>query len=257
MTTNDGFQPDRSPIFLSGHAEEPAQPDIGKAWDVATISSRILRTSIVAATVTAIGIAVLSFGNPVALVANVTDWWADKPALQPEADPSTSSIQTIASTQDLPTATDAAPRNEIVAAVEPADQSRPEVGQSQTETGQSQADTSQNQADVGQPLTEALFKQFQAWAAAEETRAQAGATQPVQASRVPDAPVRVRPVKKHRQVRSMQNARAEIRPQRNHRARVRQEQDAQVAPVPDPRAPDPSVQNAQSPSFLQSLGLRN
>jgi hypothetical protein len=257
MTTNDGFQPDRSPIFLSGHAEEPAQPDIGKAWDVATISSRILRTSIVAATVTAIGIAVLSFGNPVALVANVTDWWADKPALQPEADPSTSSIQTIASTQDLPTATDAAPRNEIVAAVEPADQSRPEVGQSQTETGQSQAETSQNQADVGQPLTEALFKQFQAWAAAEETRAQAGAAQPVQASRVQDAPARVRPVKKHRQVRSMQNARAEIRPQRNHRARVRQEQDAQVPPVADPRAPDPSVQNAQPPSFLQSLGLRN
>jgi hypothetical protein len=259
MTTNDGFQPDRSPIFLSEHAEETGQPDIGKAWDIAIISSRILKTSIVAVTVTAIGIAILSIGNPVALVANVTDWWVDKPALQPEADPSTPTIQTIASTQDLPpTTTDTPPRDEIAAAVEPADQSRAEVGQSQagqSQAGQTQA--GQTQAEVSQPLTEELFKQFQAWAAEEETRAQAGPAQPVQASRVQDAPARVRPVKKHRQVRSMQNARAEIRPQRNHRARVRQEQDAQVPPVADPRAQDPSVQNAQTPSFLQSLGLRN
>jgi hypothetical protein len=262
MATNDGFQPDRSPIFLSEHAEETEQPDIGRAWDIATISSRILKTSILAVAVTAIGIAVLSIGNPVTLVANVTDWWVDKPALQPEADPSTATIQTIASTQDLPpTTTDAPPRNEIAAAVEPADQSRVEVGQSQA--GQSQAETNQplTQAETNQPLTEELFKQFQAWAAEEETRAQAGPAQSVQAPTVrvmQDAPTRVRPVKKHRQVRAVQNARAEIRPQRNHRARVREEQDSrgQVPPVPDPRAQDPSMQNAQPPSLLQSLGLR-
>ena len=63
MATKDGFQPDPSPIFLSRHAEETEQPDIGKAWDIATISSRILKTSIVAATVTAIGIAILSIGS--------------------------------------------------------------------------------------------------------------------------------------------------------------------------------------------------
>src|SRR5215216_3175772 len=154
MATKDDFQPDRSPIFLSGHAEETEQPDIGKAWDIATIASRILRTSIVAATVTAIGIAALSIGNPVALVANVTDWWVDKPALQPDADPSTSTIQTIAGTQDLPTTTTDAPaRGEIAAAVEPADQSVAAV-----------EPADQSQAEVGQPLTEALFKQFQAWA---------------------------------------------------------------------------------------------
>jgi hypothetical protein len=249
MATNDGFQPDRSPIFLSRHAEETEQPDIGRAWDIATISSRILKTSILAVTVTAIGIAILSIGNPVALVANLTDWWVDKPALQPEADPSTSTIQTIAGTQDLPpTTTDTPPRDEIAAAVEPADQSRVEVGQSQ--------------AEISQPLTEELFKQFQAWAAEGETRAQTGPAQPVQAAPIKvmqDAPTRVRPVKKHRQVRAVQNARAEIRPQRNHRARVREEQDArgQVPPVADPRAQDPSMQNAQTPSLLQSLGLRN
>ena len=258
MTTNDGFQPDRSPIFLSEHVEETEQPDIGKAWDIAAISSQILKTSIVAVTVTAIGIAILSIGNPVALVANVTDWWVDKPAAQPDVDPSTSTIQTIASTQDLPTTTTDAPaRDEIAAAVEPADQSRVEVGQSQA--GPSQAGPSQagpSQTEVSQPLTEELFKQFQAWAAEEETRTQAGSAQPAPVRVVQEAP-QVRPVKKHRRARSVQNARAEIQPQRNHRARVRQEQDAQVPPVADPRAPDPSVQNAQTPSFLQSLGLRN
>jgi len=267
MTTKDDFQPDRSPIFLSRHAEETGQPDIGKAWDIAIISSRILKTSIVAVAVTAIGIAVLSIGNPVTLVANVTDWWVDKPALQPDADPSTSTIQTIASTQELPTTTTDAPaRDEIAAAVEPAvaaavepaDQSRAEIGQSQA--GPSQAGPSQ--AEVSQPLTEELFKQFQAWAAEEETRAQAGSAQPVQAAPVrvvQEAPAQVRPTKKHRRARSVQNARAEIGPQRNHRAKAREEQDArgQVPPVADPRAQDPSVQNAQTPSFLQSLGLRN
>jgi hypothetical protein len=243
MATEDGFQPGRSLILLPQHAEETELLDLGRAWDIATIASLVLRTSIVAATVTAIGIAILSIGNPVALVADVTDWWVDKPALQPGADPSTSTIQSIASTQDLPPTTiDAPPRDEIAAAVEPADQSRAEVGQSQ--------------AEVGQPVTEALFKQFQAWAAEEETRAQAGSAQPAPVRVVQEAP-QVRPAKKHRRTRSVQNARAEIQPQRNHRARVRQEQDAQVPPVADPRAPDPSVQNAQTPSFLQSLGLRN
>jgi hypothetical protein len=246
MATEDGFQPNRSLIILPGYAEEAEQPDIRRTWDIETIASRILKTSIVAATVTAIGIAVLSIENPVALVANVTDWWDDKPALQPEAEPPASTVQTIAGTQDLPpTTTDAPARDEIAAAVAPADQRRAEVGQSQAETGQ--------------PLTEALFKQFQAWATEEETRAQAGPAQPVQAAPVrvlEEAPARVRPVKKQRQVRSMQNARAEIRPQRNQRAKLRQEQDAQVPPVADPRAQDPSVQNAQTPSLLQNLGLR-
>jgi hypothetical protein len=242
MATKDGFQPDRPPIFLSEHAEITEQPDIGKAWDIAIISSRILKASVVAVTVTAIGIAILSIGNPIALVANVTDGWVDKSALQPAADPSTSTIQSIASTQDLPpTTTDAPARDEIAAAVEPADQS---------------------QTEIGQPLTEDLFKQFQAWAAEEERRAQVEPAQPVQAAPVKvvqDAPARVRPVKKHRRVRSVENARAEIRSQRNHRAKVREEQDArvQVPPVPDTRAQDQSVQNAQTPSLLQSLGLRN
>jgi len=262
MATEDGFQPDRPPIFLSGHAEEAGQSDIGKDWDIATISSRILKTSILAVAVTAIGIAVLSFGNPVALVANVTDWWVEKPALQSEADPATSTTQTIAGTQDsLTTTRDAPPREEIAAAVEPAEPSQTETaGQRQAEGGQRQAENSQPNTADNQPVTEELFKQFQAWAAEEETRKQAGPAQVAPVRVAQDGPAQARPAKKHRRVHSVQNARAEIRPQRHHRARVReQQQDAreQVPPVADPRAQDPSLQNAQSPSFLQSLGFRN
>ena len=229
---------------------------------MATISSRILKTSILAVAVTAIGIAVLSVGNPVVLVANVTDWWVDKPALQPEADPATSTTQTIAGTQDSPTTTtDAPPREEIAAAVEPAEPSQTETaGQRQAEGGQRQAENSQPITADNQPVTEELFKQFQAWAAEEETRKQAGSAQAAPVRVAQDGPAQARPAKKHRRVHSVQNARAEIRPQRHHRARVReQQQDAreQVPPVADPRAPDPSVQNAQPPSFLQSLGFRN
>jgi hypothetical protein len=251
MATKDGFQPNRSPIFLSGHAEEAEQPDIGNAWNIATISSRILKTSILAVTLTAIGIAILSVGDPVALVENVTATWVGKPSLQPEADPSTSAIQVIADTQDAPTVATGAPaRDEIAPAVEPADQRQAEAAQSQAETGQPVT-----------PVTEELFKQFQAWAAEEETRAKVEPAQPVQAAPVmvaQDAPAQVRPVKKQRRIRSVQNARAEIRPQRHHRAKDREEQDVrgQVPPVADPRAQEQSMQNAQTPSLLQSLGLR-
>jgi hypothetical protein len=249
MATEDGFQPDRAPLFLSGQAEEAGPPGIGKGWDLATISSRILKASILAVAATAIGIAILSIGDPATLVANMTDRWVDRPALQPKADPSTPTVQAIAGAPDVPaTTTDAPVRDETAAAVEPAGQSLAEAGQSQ--------------ADDGQPVTEELFRQFQSWAAAEEARAQADVAQPVQGApdRVAqDAPAQVRPVKKQRRARSVQNARAEVRPQRHHRARVREEQELreQAPPVADPRAQDPSVQNAQTPSFLQSLGLRN
>lgn len=254
MVTNDGLQPDRPPIFLSEDAEETGQPGIGKAQDIAIISSRILKTSILAATVTAVGIAVLSIGNPATLVANVTDWWVDKPALQPEADPPTPPVQSIAGTQDLPTTnTDAPTREETVAAVEPAEQRQEPAEPSQEPARQSQAES-------GQPITEALFKQFQAWAAEEEARAQAAPAQAVPLRVAQDAPAQVRPTKKQRRARSVQNARAEIRSHRNYRAKLREEQDArggQVPPVSDPRLQDPPAQNAQTPSLLQSLGFRN
>ena len=242
MATNNGFPPDdRVPFFLSEHAEQTEQPDIGKVWKRAAISSRILTMSIWAVTATAIGIAILSVGDPVALVENVTATWVEKPALQPDAGPSAPAIQSIAGTQDLPTTTSDVPaRDEIAATSEPADQ---------------------NQAAIGQPPAEALLKEFEAWAAKEDSRAQVVPVQPAQAAPVQvaqDAPAQAQPKKKHRRARSVHDARAEIRTQRNHRARVREEQNArvEVPAAPDAQAQEQSVQNAQTPSLLQSLGLR-
>src|SRR5437899_8450826 len=242
MATKDGFQPDRSPIFLSEHADEIGQPDIGKAWERADISSRILKLSIWAVTATAIAIAILSVGDPVALVENVTATWIEKPAPQPDADPSLPAIQSIVGTQDLPptTTSDAPVRDEIAVASEPADQ---------------------NQTAIGQPPAEALLKEFEAWAAKQDSRAQVVPVQPEQAAPgqvAQDARAQAQPRKKHRRARSVHNARAEIRTQRNHRSRVREEQNArvEVPAVPDARAQEQSVQNAQTPSLLQSLGLR-
>jgi hypothetical protein len=256
MVTKDGYPPnDHSPLFLSEHADETGQPDIEKAWDRAVISSRILKATIFVGAATAIAIAILWVGNPAALVANVTASWIDASALQPATEPPASTVQSTAAAQDLPTPTrDAPTRDETAAAVEPADQ---------------------GQAGTGQPLTEDLFKQFQAWAAEEDTRAQAvplqsaqasPPTQPAQPLQGPpvrvaqDAPAQAQPAKKYRRVRSVHNARAEIRPQRHARARYREEQrpPAPIAPVPEPRLPEPPpVQNSQTPWLLQSLGLRN
>ena len=162
MPTKDGFDPDHPlPLFLS--VDEPEQEDIGKAWDRAVISSRVLKASIVVATATAIGIAVLAVGDPVALFADGTASLVDN---QPDTDQSTPTIQFTADAQALPPiAKDAPTRDEIAAASEPA-------GQSQTENSE--------------PSSKALFRQYQAWAAEEDTRAQAKPVPPVQ-----DAPTQV------------------------------------------------------------------
>jgi len=249
MVTNDGFQPDR-PLFLSEPAEEIGQPDIGKVWKRSVISSRILTMSIWAVTATAIGIAILSVENPVALVADFTASWVDKPALQPVTDPSTSSIQSIAGTQDSATTTGDAPAREEIAAVsEPADQNQAAIVVQPPAT------------EIVQPPAQALLKEFEAWAAKQDSRAEAVPVEPAQAAPVQvaqAAPVQAQPAKKHRRARSVHNARAEIRPQRIHRVRAREASaPVPIAPVPDARAPEQPVQNAQTPSLFQSLGLRN
>ena len=153
MTTDNGFQPDRPPIFLSEHTDETGHPEIEKSWDLAAISSRILKASALAAAVTTIGVGALSVGNPVLLVANVTDWWNDKPALQLEADTSASTIQTMANVQDAPAATDEPAREEVATATEPAAPNQAEAGQRQTEPVQVQAEPPRP-AEVAQSQSE-------------------------------------------------------------------------------------------------------
>ena len=182
MATKDGFQPDHSPIFLSEHAEETGQPDIrtadiGKARQRAAIWSQILKASIWAIAATAIGIAILSVGDPVALLENLTATWVEKPALQPVADPPAPAIQSFAAALDLPATTSDAPaRDEIAAAPEPADE---------------------NRTEIVQPPAEGLLKEFEAWAANKDTQAEAVPVQPA-----PVAPVQVvqdAPVQVHRE----------------------------------------------------------
>ena len=121
MPTKDGSYPDHPlPLFF---ADEPEQQGIGKAWDRAVISSRVLKASILVAPATAIGMAILSVGNPVTLFADVTASLVDKSALQPGTDQSTPTIQSTADAQALPlTAKDAPTRDEIAAASESAGQ---------------------------------------------------------------------------------------------------------------------------------------
>jgi hypothetical protein len=240
MATNDHI-----PLFLSDHTEEPEQPGTRKAWDRADILSRILKTSILVVTAVAIVFAILSLGNPLVLIANVRASLVATSAPHDGTGRSTPTIQSTAGAQALPpTAREAPTGDEIAAASNSA---------------------SQSQTENPQPPAEALFKQFQAWAAEED--AQARPVQPVQdaqpqvqddQAQVVNARAEVRPVKNARaHVRSEHNARAKVRSLKNARAQMRREQNArvQVRPVQNTQAQVQPVQNAQPPGLLQSLGL--
>ena len=158
MATKERFPPDYSPIplFLSDQAGEPEQPGIGKAWH---------RVSILAAIAAAIVFAVLLVGNPFVRFANATaslvstsarpsgigqqfQAWAAKRDARAQAP----TIQSTDGAQALPpTAREAPTRDEIAAAFKAG---------------------FQNQTEISQPPAEALFKQFQAWAAEQDGRAE-------------------------------------------------------------------------------------
>jgi hypothetical protein len=242
VPTEDRFTPDHPlPLFLSGHAYEHGERG----------SLLLLNASILVLVASLVGMAVLlSWGNPAKVFADIKAALTDISALQPATVQSTPTIQSTAGAEVLPAiATGAPTRDEIAAASEPADQ---------------------KQTEISQPPAEALLNQFQAWAADEDARALVVPVQPVQdaqADVVQDAPAQivqdarpeVRPIQKRRHVRTLQNARAEIRPERHPRAKVRREQNArvQVRPAQDARAQDPTGQNAQAPSLQQSFGWRD
>jgi|SRR6267378_1383451 len=180
MATNDLI-----PLFLSDQTEEPEQPGIGKAWDRAAISSRILTTSILVVTAAAIVFAIL-VGNPIALLANATASLVGTSASQDD----TQSMPTIQSTADAqalpPTASGAPTGEEIAAAFKTA---------------------SQSETEIRQPPAGALLKQFQAWAAEEDAQVRPEQhEQPVQ-----DAQAQVQ----DDQGQVVQNARAQVQPVQN------------------------------------------
>ena len=262
MPTKAGFDPTHPlPQFLADRAEEQG---IGNATDGAVPASRAFKASILIATATATGIAVLAMGNPVGLLADLSaslvgnstpqptpaiQSAADAPALVASAADAPALVPSAADAQALPPTTNEAPARVEIATSEP-------TGQDQTEKTESPSD--------------ALFRQFQAWAAEQDAQAHGGPAQPVQ-----DAPAQIvqnvpapaaqnirvpyRQAQKRRQVRAaVRNARAEVRAQ-NLRKQVPRAQDARAErpPVQDARAQDQSVQNAQGLSFLPIFGQRN
>jgi hypothetical protein len=249
MPTNAGFDPTHPlPQFLADRAEQA----IGNAPDGAVPASRAFKASILIATATATGIAVLAIGNPVGLLAEMSASLVGNstpqptPAIQSAAD-APALVASVADAQDLPPTTNEVPTRGEIAASEP---------------------NSKDQSEKSEPPSETLFRQFQAWAAEQDAQANGGSVQPVQdapAQLVQNDPapknIRVpyRQVQKRRQVRAVvRNARAEARAQ-NLRRQIPRAQDARAErpPIQDVRAQDQSLQNAQQPSFLSIFGQRN
>jgi len=230
MPMEDGFNPDHTlPIFLADRSEPPS---IGKACDRAIISSRGFKASILIAAATATGIVVLSMGNhPGTLFADVTASLLGNSGPQPDTYQPESTIQStpdapalIQSTADAqalpPTAEDALTGDEI-AASEPA---------------------GKDQVEKSEPSSEVLFRQFQAWVAEQDARANVRPVQPAQgapAQAAQNAPAQVaenasvphRLMQKHRHVLPVHDVRAEMRTQ-NFRNEVRRAQSARLERPP-------------------------
>ena len=252
MPTKAGFDPTHPlPQFLADRAEEQG---IGNATDGAVPASRAFKASVLIATVTATGIAVLAMGNPVGLLAEMSASLIGSstpqptPAVQSAAD-APALVASAAETQDLPPTINEAPTRAEIAASEPADK---------------------DQTEKGESPSEGLFRQFQAWAAEQDAQPHGGPVQPAQdaqaeivqnvpASAAKNVRVPYRQVQKRRQVRApVRNARAELRAQ-NLRKQTPRAQGAREErpPIQDARAQDQSVQNAQQPLFLPIFGQRN
>jgi hypothetical protein len=253
MPTENGFEPDQPlPLFLSGEADE-LEP---------RRTSPILKAGMLVIAVAVSGVAIaLSLGNPLKVFTDATASLIDNSAVGSGAGQSTAATQTVAQAQP-----DQSPAD--------AQHSTQTADSAQTPDGPAAVPgpTGQTQTADNEPPSGLLLGQFQAWAAKDGTRAEVEPAQPVQdspaavepAKPVQDAPAQVaenapapaRSTQTHRKVRSVQNARAEIRHIQKPQARVRRAQNTDVGPGQDPRTQDQPAQNAQAPSFLQSLGLR-
>ena len=227
METNDPI-----PLFLSNPIEVSEQAESLQPWERAVLSSRILKTSILIVTAAAIVFAILSMGNPLALLEIATASLFATSTPQDRTGQSMPITQSTADTQPLPpTASEAPTGDEITTTLKTADQ---------------------RHTDIRQPTPEAALNQFQASEAEEDAQAQVRPVQPVQnaqAQVAQTAPEQVRSVPTQRQVRPAQNARAKV--VKNARAKGRPEQNAQ--------AQDGSVQNARAPKsrLVQSTGRLN
>jgi hypothetical protein len=271
MATKNGFSPEHSlPLFLCDNQpeilcdDEPEEGigngravisirEHGIGNDGSVISLRFVIASVLVATATAAGVSILSAGNRVPLVAEVTASvaevtasLADKSSPQPGAEQATPIVQSVlvqsaADAEALPPTAQDVPTREINA---------PEAA-------------SPTKKETEEASTEALFKEFQAWNAEQDARDLAKPVQDDPAPAAKNATASVRPVQKHRRAQAIRNARAEMIRDARERRRAnvrRQNERAQARSIQDARAQaqyvqyaQPPVENAQQPSFLESL----
>ena len=126
-TKSDPVPDDPIPLFLSGHAEQPKQPGLGKPWDRTVISSRALKTSVLAVTAAAIIFAIACFENPLPVFANAKASLIAASAAQPSTMP-TKSAQGPSLAEPLANIAPPTPtRDEIAAALRAAHQSQAEI----------------------------------------------------------------------------------------------------------------------------------
>ena len=185
MATRDRFPPSNPvPLVISDHAEEAEQS--GKAWD-AIISSRIAKMVVSVFMAAAIVFAIAIVGNPIVLFVTASEVSTSAPRDKGQSMPA---IQSTASAQALPPAASETPRaDELLAAFKTAFESK---------------------TVVDQPRDEALFDQFQAWAAEEDAPAQVWSPQRIQDARPQLAQkVRVQPLPKPRPVQAQKTARSQ------------------------------------------------
>jgi hypothetical protein len=217
---NDRFPPnDPIPLFLSGPIEEAEQSRVRKV-----VSSGVFRKAVFVFAAVAVVFAVVSVGT-VILFASVTASEVSTPAPRDDRGPSTPAIQSTARAETLP---GTPPAGELLAAFKAGLENKAAL---ENRAAQNRAEVDQPRA-VDPPRAEALFNQFQAWAAEEEAQAPAGPPQPVQDIRTQVEDVRSPivhnpPLPKRRPIQFEQTARAH----------------------------DPSPQNAQS--LMRRLGLGN
>jgi hypothetical protein len=195
----DRFPPnDPVPLFLSGPDEKTGLSGVRKF-----VSSEVFRKVVLVFAAVAVVFAAVLVGN-VMLFASVTAYQVSAPAPQDGSHHSTPAIQSTASAEAVP---ETPPADDLAAAFRSA---------------------LENKAEADQPRAEALYNQFQAWAAEEDAQAPARPRQAVQ------------------DVRTDQDIRTEIVPLPKRRP-------VQIAHTA--RAQDPSPQNAQS--LTRRLGWRN
>src|SRR5262245_34057752 len=150
----DRFPPsDPIPLFLSGPVEKTELSGVRKV-----VSSEVLRKAALVFAAGAIVFAVVSVGNAI-LFASVTASQVSPPAPRDGSGRSTPAIQSPASAEAVP---ESQLGDELVAAFKSA---------------------LENKAEADRARADALFNQFQAWAAEEDAQALPGAQQPVQDDR--------------------------------------------------------------------------